>query len=54
MRNGFGCYLTRNKGLIISANTGSNLGICSSSGGFNVCAGFFFADDVVFDEDALG
>jgi len=38
---------------MISANTGSNFGMCSSSGGLNVCADFFFGDDLVFDEDTL-
>jgi len=36
---------------MISANTGSNFGMCSSSGGFNACGGFFFG--FVFTEEGL-
>jgi len=45
-----GPFLRSSKGLMISANTGSNFGMCSSSGGFNAC-GFFFG--LVFTEESL-
>ena len=39
--------------LTISVNTGSNFGMCSSSGDFNVCVGFFFGGDLVFGGEVL-